>query len=144
MDFFAGLNREQRREKIKFLAMQNSQQPKEMTVVPNHEWEHRHHAYPTLRTVWRSRYFLCQGFHEGSADAPVIRLSINRCELDEATGRWKDGITWDELQQIKRECGFGNSEAVEIYPADDDIVNVGNLRHLWIMVDKLPFSWKKK
>lgn len=52
-----------------------------------------------------------------------------------------DGITWDELQALKRQCGFGDRFAVEVYPADLDVVNVGNLRHLWVLQGALPFAW---
>ena len=57
-------------------------------------------------------------------------------------GRWKDDITWDELQEIKRQAGYGNQMAVEIYPDDLDIVNVANMRHLWILDEPLPIGWK--
>ena len=68
-------------------------------------------------SVWRSRSFLVQVFNEGHQDGrKVTRLTVARTELGD-DGRWKADITWDELQQIKRECGFGNCYAIEVFPA---------------------------
>ena len=46
----------------------------------------------------------------------VERLSVSRCEL----------------------------EAVEVYPPDVDVVNVANIRHLWIPPEGMPFTWKSR
>ena len=48
-----------------------------------------------------------------------------------------------ELQDIKRQAGLGDYMAVEIYPKDRDIVNVANMRHLWVLRDPLQFGWRK-
>jgi hypothetical protein len=34
--------------------------------------------------------------------------------------------------------------AVEVYPKDSDIVNVANMRHLWLVDDKTNIGWRKK
>jgi hypothetical protein len=75
----------------------------------------------------------------------MLRLSVNRTELD-ASGNWKDGITWDELQAIKSAVGYGDRDAVEAYPKNVDVVNVANIRHLWILPNHaaLPVFWRKK
>lgn len=89
--------------------------------------------------AWRSRRFLCQVFDHGN----VERLSICRCEIDIHSRRFKDGITWDELQQVKFEVGRGDRAAVEIYPPETRIVNVANHRHLWVWKEGCPleFMW---
>lgn len=89
---------------------------------------------------WRSRDFIVQGF---KTQHGAIRLSINRTNFDVITCRWTDGITWDDLQRIKTECGYGDREAVEIYPPDEHIVNIANIRHLWVLDARMPFSWHK-
>lgn len=33
--------------------------------------------------------------------------------------------------QVKRDCGFGDFDALEVYPCDKDIFNTGNIRHLY-------------
>jgi hypothetical protein len=89
--------------------------------------------------AWRSRYFLVQVFSEKDA---IERLSV--CRTSHNGERWEDQISWDELQRLKAECGRGEKFAVEIFPADRDIVNVANLRHLWIMPAPLPFGWTRE
>ena len=93
-----------------------------------------------LVDLWRSNRFLVQLYEARDGGQ---RLSVCRTMLDTTTGRWLDGITWDELQAIKRQVGFGDRMAVEIYPADAQVVNVANMRHLWILDQPLPFAWKK-
>ena len=93
--------------------------------------------------VWRSRSFLVQVFNEGhQGGRKVTRLTVCRTELGDG-GRWKADITWDELQQIKRECGFGNCYAIEVFPRDRDVVNVANMRHLWVLDHHLNIGWFK-
>ncbi len=43
----------------------------------------------------------------------------------------RDGITWDELQQIKDKYLGPDASAVEFYPAATSVVNELNMRHLW-------------
>lgn len=96
-----------------------------------------------VREVWRSRDFLVQVY-----DVPGIpyveRLSVNRTTIDPLTGRWQDGISWDDLQALKEQCGRGRFDAVEVYPAQGDEVNVANMRHLWVLREsKVAFAWRK-
>lgn len=128
--------REQRRQ----LARDNAKLPATLTPVPSDQWPDLSYMTKKPYAVWRSRFFLVQSFDEGNG---VNRLSVARAEIDTTTGRWKDGITWDELQDIKRQVGLGEYMAVEIFPADRDVINVANMRHLWVMRDPLPFAWKK-
>lgn len=92
----------------------------------------------TRQRVLVSRDFLAQVFVEEG----VLRLTVSRTKM-RPDGRWEDGITWDELMQVKREAGYGNVFAVEIYPADASVVNVANMRHLWLLPEAPPFAWKK-
>jgi hypothetical protein len=95
-----------------------------------------------LIEIWRSRDFLCQIFKE---DERLERLSICRAAIDLAKGRWRDGIKWEELQQIKSEVGRGDFDAVEVFPKDADVVDVANMRHLWVFKEvPLWFAWRKK
>lgn len=77
--------------------------------------------------TWESGEFFAAAF----IDNGMVRLSVSR-------QNGKDGITWDELKKIKTDCGFGNYDAVEFYPRDDDVINTGNLRHLYISNVPLP------
>ena len=73
--------------------------------------------------AWKSDIYNAFAFH----DKYAIRLDIERVDKT-------DGITWDELQKIKNECGFGAFDAVELYPANDDVIDTGNWRHLYILL----------
>ena len=125
-------NRHQRKK----LERENLRWPEELIEIPT---EHLplHQSSMFVRAM-RSRRFLLQEFAEPNG---VIRLSISRSTL-RRDGRWEDGITWDELQRLKAEAGYGDRFAVEVYPADTDVVNVGNLRHLWILPEPLAFAWR--
>ena len=124
-------NRAQRRQ----LVRDNNKQPEVLREILRDQWPTQNG--PQLR-VLRSRDFLVQEF---PAVAPaVVRLSVCRTSLD--GGRWKDGISWDELQKLKRECGYGNADAIEIFPRDSDVVNVANMRHLWVMAQQVPCAWR--
>ncbi len=118
------------------LKLDNAKQPAALREVPREQWPNPY--APQLR-VWRSKDFLVQEFY---AAAPAkIRLSVCRTTL--LGDRWQDGITWDDLQRLKRKCGYGNADAIEIFPADTDVVNVANMRHLWIMADPVTCAWRK-
>lgn len=84
--------------------------------------------------VWRSCDYLVQLYDEGD----WLRLSICRALL-RADGRWVDGLSWDDLMAVKRGVGFGDRFAVEVYPRDENVVNVANMRHLWISKDEAWF-----
>lgn len=90
-------------------------------------------------SVWRSCQFLAQVF---PAKGGAQRISVSRTELDLA-GNWRSDISWDDLQQVKNECGFADRWAVEVFPPAEELVNVANMRHLWI-TQYPPFAWIKK
>lgn len=75
----------------------------------------------------------------------MLRLSVNRTELEDS-GRWKDGISWDDLQKIKSQLGYSDRDAVEVYPKDQDVINTANKRHLWVLPEgrALEFIWRKR
>lgn len=117
---------------------ENAKWPNELKEWPRSEWPVDH---PEIMRVWRSRGFLVQ---EHAAPLPaIVRLSILRTAL-ESGGGWQQDITWEELQRIKREAGYGGQEGVEVFPPDCDVVNVANIRHIWILpAGHLPFAWRK-
>jgi hypothetical protein len=88
--------------------------------------------------VWRSRDFLVQIHQEA---AGIVRLSICRTELDD-TLEWSQGVSWDDLQAIKNAVGYTQRDAVEVFPAERDVVNFANMRHLWVLAEPLPFVWR--
>ena len=78
-------------------------------------------------SVWESDEFSIGAF----MDQGFIRLDIMRRDMT-------DGITWDELNQIKNECGFSEFDACEFFPRQRDIVNTANVRHLYISSSLFP------
>ena len=82
-------------------------------------------------------------FDDGSFGAVLVRfqgytrLSICRTGADTDTA-----MSWEELQKVKSLCGFGNLDAVEVYPRDSDVVNTGNVRHLYIFEHPLKFAMR--
>ena len=125
--------RAQRRQ----LERNNAKQPDRLQLIPRNQWPAN--APPSIIRVFRSRDFLVQEYEPLSAHV-IARLSVCRTSISGSS--WKDGITWDELQRIKNECGYGNTDAIEIYPADEDVVNVANMRHLWVLNSRIPFAWR--
>jgi hypothetical protein len=127
------LTRDERRQ----LARDNARQPAALTIVPRDTWPAHLQDDKRLR-VWRSRDYLVQEF---AAAAPaLVRLSVNRTSRDGE--RWAADLSWDELQRIKEHCGYHQHDAVEIYPPTIDEVNVANMRHLWVLRDRLGFAWR--
>lgn len=94
--------------------------------------------YP--QRAWRSNRFVVLEFAEAEG---ISRLSINRTAIDR-NGDWLDGITWDELQLLKQQCGYGDLDAVEVFPADKDVQFVANMRHLFVFQKPLDFVWRRK
>lgn len=129
------------REQLREMEIENRRFPVDRLVeIPRDEWPAAGVTLKHVR-VCRSRDFLIQVFAEPN---DVIRLSVQRCAFDRKTGRWKDGISWDDLQHLKKLAGYGDRAAVELYPPDSEMVNVANLRHLWILPEAPEFMWRRR
>lgn len=55
-------------------------------------------------------------------------------------------IPWAEKQKIKNELFDRSATAIEVFPADDRLVDAANMYHLWILPDgfMLPFGLHDK
>lgn len=124
--------RQQRRQ----LERDNAKQPVVLEEIPIEQWLN---IAKGQSRIFRSRDFLVQEFP--ALIPAVVRLSVCRTTLNGE--RWKDGVSWDDLQRLKRECGYGDRDAIEIYPSDADVVNVANMRHIWVMAEPVPCAWRK-
>ena len=127
--------RAQRRQ----LERNNAKLPERLQEIPRDQWPAN--APPSIIRVFRSRDYLVQEYREPN---PLVISRLSICRTSISGNRWKDGITWDELQRIKNVVGYGDADAVEIYPADDDVVNVANMRHLWVLDARIPFAWRNR
>lgn len=122
----------------KALEKANKKWPETLTNVPQQDWPGKNHIALGLVRVMRSRDFLVQIYN----DRGHTRLSVCRTCI-QADGEWQQEITWDELQLLKMQAGYRNKAAVEVYPPDDMVVNVANMRHLWIMDEVPDYVWGK-
>ncbi|WP_438839413.1 DUF7694 domain-containing protein [Helicobacter pylori] len=43
------------------------------------------------------------------------------------------------MQRLKNEAGYGE---FEVYPRKGDVINVANMRHLFVMAGSLEFAWR--
>lgn len=107
-------------------------------AIPAEQWQYKSAA--NMTSVHQSRTFLVQVFNEAD---DVVRLSVNRTEMNFKKNRWEDGISWEALQEIKDALGFADRDAVEIHPRQCDVINVANMRHLFVVPTLLPFAWRK-
>lgn len=128
------MNRNKKREKRDKLRKENSKWPDKLIEIPMELWPDK--AEGRLK-MFRSKSFFLQVYQEQEG----LRLSINRTTVDSAL-KWQQDISWEELQDMKRQAGYGGHLAVEVYPADSNVVNVANMRHLWI-VKGLSVGWKR-
>lgn len=125
------INREMARENLKW--------PEEPQEIPRDKWpalrfDHDPDLVPLK--VFRSRRFFIQVV----LDRGHTRISVNRTQLDE-NFEYVQGITWDELFEIKNAVGYADKDCIEIYPAKKDLVNVANMRHLFVLDDRHPCNW---
>ena len=125
------ISREQRRQ----LERENESWPRTLMKVSREGWPVR--TPPGIAEVWRSNAFLVQVYQPMKG---AERLTVCRTAHD--GDRWHDSITWDDLQRLKRECGRGGMWAVEIFPPDAEVVNVANMRHLWVIGEAPAFAWR--
>lgn len=115
--------------------------PSHLVEVAASDWPPRRgtHEYP--QAVWRSRQYLVLQY-----DVPPLRgvearrLTVNRTSLG-SDGHWQQDIPWDDLQRCKRETGHGDWYGIEIYPRERDVVNIANMRHLWLLAEPLNIGW---
>ncbi len=125
------------KEQVRFLRAENRKYGDGLVFIHPADWP------PTLKAaaksaiikpvgVWRSRHFTVQAFEEKKG---IRRITVNRSDVDR-DGEWKDGISWDELQHIK-EVLFPGQVAIEVFPPAKDVVNVSNMRHLWVMPEAI-------
>lgn len=131
------------RAKVAHLRAENKRHGSGFTAMPHTEIDATHSRTRVEHVpdrVWRSAHFLAMEFDAG----PYVRLTLCRTMIDE-NGHWLANISWEEMQGIKHSLGYGPRQAVEIFPRDEDVVNVANMRHLWILPEGeiLPFGWIK-
>lgn len=120
------------------IAREAAERPVELSPVPRDRWPPPKPSAPYPVEVFWNRQFLVQVFNEASG----MRMTVNRTTVNKA-GNWDENISWEDLQQLKREAGYGGFWAVEIFPPDQHVINVANMRHLWLLNEAPAFGWRK-
>jgi hypothetical protein len=107
--------------------------PFKMVKIPEEEWKHLNNGNPATKIfeTWKSSRFLVQIRFHGNR----IKLCVNKVLYTKKNGKihWQDGITWDELQEIKNQVGYKDFWLCEYFPPQDKVVNIANIRHLWLL-----------
>jgi hypothetical protein len=124
--------------KRKFLREANVNWPLTLVEVDRELWPALVSKDRVPVRVLRSRDFLMQVYDERDF---FIILSVCRTDL-QSDGQWRQDITWEELQDLKKQAGYGERCAVEVYPNDSDVVNVANLRHLFVLPKGTHLGWR--
>lgn len=138
------MNRHDRRAVRSALRTEGQLYPESLIAVPETEWPPPHPGGKYPVAVWRSRRYLVLQYAAPALNAvEVRRLTVCRTTL-RRDGHWDEGISWDDLQRLKRESGHGDWYAVEIYPRERDLVRVANMRHLWLLAEPLTLGWFEK
>lgn len=128
------LNRQQRRALEKAKRMLIATYPDELTRVAENDPNMPYTSHPQdLDSVWRSKKYTVMVWNVPAG----TKLTISRNEWDSHTRRYKDEITWDEIMDIKRSVGMGERNAIEFYPPDSEVINIANVRHIWILPQEM-------
>jgi len=126
------------RRQLMALERENAQWPTALRPIPREQWPDGARMTAAPSAAWRSRDYLVVLYEERPG---VQRLTISSTHV---AGRdWVDGLTWDTLQRLKGEAGFADRYAVELFPPDAEVVNVANLRHLWLLDAPPTYGWKR-
>jgi hypothetical protein len=124
----------------RFLARESQKFSEEMQMIPYEEWPSIHKSTELKckpLALWRSKKFMAQVVEEPNGS---IRISINRTSIN-SKYEFIDGISWDDLQNIKNQIGFQDFDCIELYPAREDVVNVANIRHLFVLPESSIYNW---
>lgn len=130
------LNREQRRALEKVKRQLIASYPDTLEIVPENDPNLPYSSHPQdIEHIYRSKKYTVILWKQGIDHTLLLgqKFSISRNEWDSKDRRYKDGLTWDEIMDIKREMGFGERTAIEYYPADSEVVNLANMRHIFLI-----------
>lgn len=73
--------------------------------------------------MWKNHRYTAVVYRD--LDGYVHHISLRRNDR-------KPHFPWRDLQRIKNELAGEDAEAVELFPAEDRLVDCANQRHLWV------------
>lgn len=133
--------RGERRALVREMRKRAEAYPRRLTLIPEEQWPPPRPGMERPAAVWRGSQYLAQLYVEPLfLGRELRRLTVNRVTM-RADGHWDQNIPWDDLQRCKREAGYGDWYAVEVYPRDRDLVCDANMRHLWLLEQPLAIGW---
>lgn len=108
------------------------------------DWTDRAHDTYAMRTAkipnglecfLKNSMYTVQVFTKHSEWGPVKHLMVRR--NDEGQIR-----SWSDMQRIKNEIVGADRIAVEVFPAESELVDQANIYHLWVLPEgfNLPFG----
>lgn len=111
---------------------------------PSWRWENRdyHKDHPQapagLKHCYLNGIYSVQWFEVETEWGQVVHLMVRR--HDEGPIR-----EWTHMQRIKNELVGPERVAVEVYPAQSEVVDQANMYHLWVLPEgfRLPFGLEK-
>lgn len=85
-----------------------------------------------MTRIWKNNLYIVQEFPKSEG---MTLLMVRR--NDAAPIR-----SWSDMQRIKNELMGEDRVAVEVYPAESDLIDLANMYHLWVFQEgyKLPFG----
>lgn len=101
-----------------------------MTQVPEEEWP----AQETRRVIafWKNNKYLAMEFASRETSYGPVRHLI----IQKTTG--ERIVRWGPLQRIKNEVAGPDAIAVELYPAERDVIEDCHVYHLWLLPEGYP------
>jgi hypothetical protein len=101
-------------------------------------WEDRSHlrddprAPIGLERAWLNRTYSVQLVRRGGLEVLMIRRHDGEAHFP-----------WSDLQKIKDQLAGEHREAVQVFPRHDEIVDMPNMAHLWLVPDgeRLPYTF---
>jgi hypothetical protein len=134
------VNAKEHAAKVRYLTQENRRYSEVLEELPKSEWPPSWAALKASPVrILRSRRYLAQ-VHAPANGA--TRLTVCHAMIDRE-GNWLQDFSWEELMEIKGQCGFADCWAVEIFPDENEVVNVANMRHLWIVETAPAFAWRQ-
>ncbi len=114
---------------------------------PSWRWDDRSHtaSHPTapagLQRAYCNDLYAVQVYEQECAWGTVTHLLITRHPgADDRRPR-----SWSDLQRIKNELAGPERVAVEVFPAQSQLIDQADVYHLWVLPDgmQLPFSLQR-
>ena len=130
------LNREQRRALEKVKRQLIASYPDTLEIVRENDPNIPYSSHPQdIEHIYRSKKYTVILWKQGIDPTLLMgqKISISRNEWDSKSRRYVGDIVFDEIMEIKREMGLGEEKCIEFYPKDSELVDLANMRHIWVI-----------